>query len=86
MLTQRTILQGRFETAYAASDVPEFGVGQGFNNAKFGLRVRYEIRREFAPYIGVSWNKFLGDTADLKKADGEDTEQTSVLAGVRMWF
>lgn len=86
LLTQRTILQGRFETAYSANDVPEFGIGKGFTNAKFGLRLRYEFRREFAPYIGVSWNKFLGDTADLREAEGEETDHTAVVAGVRMWF
>jgi copper resistance protein B len=86
LFTQRLILQGRFATAYAASQVEEFGVGKGFNNVRLGLRLRYEIRREFAPYIGVSWNKLLGDTADLAKLDGEKTEVTSVLAGVRMWF
>lgn len=86
LLTQRTILQGRFETAYAASEVERFGVGQGMNNVKLGLRLRYEIKREFAPYIGVSWNKKLGDTADLAEAEGEDSEISSVVAGVRMWF
>lgn len=86
MFTQRTILQGRFETAYAASEVEKFSVGQGFNNVKLGLRLRYEFMREFAPYIGVSWNKLLGDTKDLAAAEGEDTEVTSLVAGVRMWF
>lgn len=86
LLTQRTILQGRFETAYAGSDVPEFGIGKGFTNAKFGLRLRYEFRREFAPYVGVSWNEFLGDTADLREAEGEKTDHTAVVAGVRIWF
>jgi len=86
LFTQRLILQGRFETSYAASQVDEFGIGKGFNNVRLGLRLRYEIKREFAPYIGVSWNKLLGDTADLAKLDGEDTEVTSILAGVRMWF
>lgn len=86
MLSQRTILQGRFETAYSVADVPEFGIGKGFSNAKFGLRLRYEFKREFAPYVGVTWNKFLGDTADLRKAEGEDTESTAIVAGVRMWF
>ncbi|TDY02876.1 copper resistance protein B [Thiohalophilus thiocyanatoxydans] len=86
LLTQRTILQGRFETAYSANDVPEFGIGKGITNAKFGLRLRYEFRREFAPYIGVSWNKYLGDTADLREAESEDTDHSAVVAGIRMWF
>lgn len=67
-------------------EVEEFGVGQGINNVKLGLRLRYEIKRELAPYLSVSWNKKLGDTADLAEAEGEDTGDFRVLAGVTMWF
>ena len=86
LLSQRTILQPRFETRYAFSEVKEFGVGQGLTNVKLGLRLRYEIRREFAPYIGVSWNRKLGNTADLAQAEGGDASRLTALAGVRMWF
>lgn len=86
LFTQRTILQSRFETAYGIDEVQRFGVGRGFNNIKLGLRLRYEIKREFAPYIGISWNRQLGDTADLAEREGKDTSVTSVVAGVRMWF
>lgn len=86
LLSQRTVLQPRFETAYAFSEVEEFGVGEGLTNVKLGLRLRYEIFREFAPYIGVSWNRKLGDTADLAEAEGGDATRATVLAGIRMWF
>lgn len=86
MLSQRTVLQPRFETRYAFSKVPEFGVGEGPTNVKLGLRLRYEIRREFAPYVGVSWNRKLGDTADLAEAEGGDDSRLTALAGVRWWF
>lgn len=86
LLTQRLVLQPRFATLYSADEVEEFGVGKGFNFVQAGLRLRYEIAREFAPYIGVSWRKSLGDTADLMEEEGEDTETTSLLAGIRMWF
>ncbi len=86
LLTQRLVLQPRFGTMIAFDEVEEFGVGKGINNVKLGLRLRYEIKREFAPYIGVSWNKKLGDTADMAEAEGEDTGDFRVLAGVRMWF
>jgi len=86
LFTQRLILQPRFETSYAFDDVEEFGVGQGLNSVKVGLRLRYEIRREFAPYIGVTWQRLYGDTADLARAEGEDIDGTAVVAGVRMWF
>lgn len=86
LLSQRLILSPRFTTSVAAQEVEEFGVGEGFNDVQLGLRLRYEIRREFAPYVGVSWSRKLGDTADLAEAEGEDRERASVLAGVRMWF
>jgi copper resistance protein B len=86
LLTQRLILQPRFATSIAASEVEKFGVGKGFNNVRLGLRLRYEFRREFAPYIGVSWNQLLGDTKDLAASEGEDTSVTSLIVGVRMWF
>ncbi|MFO7962669.1 MAG: copper resistance protein B [Desulfobacterales bacterium] len=56
LLSQRLILQPRFETAIALQEVEENGVGQGINGIELGVRLRYEIRREFAPYIGVSWS------------------------------
>ena len=85
-LTQRLILQPRLETAYAFDAVERFGVGQGVNDVQLGLRLRYELRREFAPYIGITWNRKFGDTADLARDEGEDTGVTAVVAGVRLWF
>ena len=86
LLSQRLILQPRFETAIAAQDVEEFGIGQGVNFVQLGLRLRYEIQREIAPYIGVSWSRKLGDTADLARSEGGDVENLSWVAGVRFWF
>lgn len=86
LFTQRLILQPRFATAYAVDEVEEFGVGEGFNFVQAGLRLRYELVREFAPYIGISWRRALGDTADLMESEGEDDDETSFVAGIRMWF
>jgi len=86
LLSQRLILQPRFETSIALQEVEEFGVGQGFNDIELGVRLRYEIRREFAPYIGFSWNRKLGETADFAEAEGEDIDVASLVAGVRFWF
>jgi len=86
LLSQRLILQPRFETDIALQEVEENGVGQGFNEIELGLRLRYEFRREFAPYIGVAWSRKLGETADLADDEGEEVNVTSFVAGVRFWF
>ncbi len=86
LLRQRLILQPRIETVFASAADPVRGVGRGLNHVELGLRLRYEIRREFAPYIGINWTRRLGDTADLARARGEATSETSVVLGVRAWF
>jgi copper resistance protein B len=85
-ISQRLIAQARFETEIAAQDVPKFGVGNGFNYVELGLRLRYEIRREFAPYIGVNWERKLGETETMARQSGEDPNVVSLVAGVRIWF
>lgn len=85
-VTQRLVLQPRAELNFAAQDVPENRIGSGLSNAELGLRLRYEIRREFAPYIGVSWDRRFGDTARYARAEGDKATSKSIVAGVRMWF
>ena len=85
-LTQRWILQPRAEVNFAARDVPELGVGSGVSNVELGLRLRYELRREFAPYVGLSFERKVGGTADFARALGEAAEETSLVFGVRAWF
>lgn len=86
LLTQRLVLQPRAELNFAVQDVEELGIGSGLSTAEAGLRLRYEIRREFAPYIGVAWNWKVGETADFARADGEDTDNVSFVAGLRFWY
>jgi len=86
LLTQRLVLQPRVElNAYGRSD-PAAGIGAGLSDAAFGLRLRYEIRREFAPYVGIERRWRLGATADAARADGEAVAETQWVAGVRFWF
>ena len=85
-ITQRLVLQPRAELNFAAQDVPENGIGSGLSDIELGLRLRYEIKREFAPYIGVSWERQFGDTARFSRARGDDTGGFSFVAGVRTWF
>lgn len=85
-ITQRLILQPRAEINLAAQDVPENGIGSGLSDIELGLRLRYEIKREFAPYIGVSYDRKLGDSARFARAEGEDVGGVSFVVGVRTWF
>ena len=85
-ITQRLVLQPRLELNAAGSDMPELGLGSGLNSTEMGIRLRYEFRREFAPYIGLSWEQRYGDTADFSRLGGEPTSVTSVIVGVRAWF
>jgi copper resistance protein B len=85
-ITQRLILQPRAELNFAAQDTPELHTGAGLSDAEVGLRLRYDIRREFAPYVGVQYRRAFGDTRRFLRADGEDTGGWSVLTGIRTWF
>ena len=84
-VTQRLIVQPRFETSAAAQRVERFTTGRGLNNIEAGLRLRYEIRREFAPYFGISFDRSFFGTADLVRQDGGDPGQIRFAVGVRMW-
>ena len=86
LLTQRLILQPRLEAALSAQDIPELQIGSGLTNLDAGLRLRYEVLREFAPYVGVEWQRAIGDTADFIEASGGEKDQTALLVGVRTWF
>jgi len=85
-ISQRLILQPAAEINVAAQDVPELGIGSGVSDVELGLRLRYEFAREFAPYVGVNWERKLGDTARFARADGERASATSLVMGVRFWF
>ena len=85
-ITNRLILQPLVEVDLAAKDDPEYGTARGFTGIETGLRLRYEVTRRFAPYVGVVHERALGDTADLRRAEGEPTRDTRVVAGVRIWF
>jgi len=85
-ITQRLILQPRTELDFSLQDVPELDIGAGLSTAEVGLRLRYEIVPEFAPYVGVQYEHAFGDTADFRRADGEDAGGWSFLLGVRAWF
>jgi copper resistance protein B len=86
LFTQRLILEPQLEgNLYSRAD-PDRGTGTGLSDIEFGLRLRYEIRRQFAPYIGVTWNRRFGSTADLARTRGEDATRFRAVAGLRIWY
>ena len=85
-ITQRLRLQPRAEINLAAQNTREIGVGAGLDRVELGLRLRYEIRREFAPYIGIAQEWRVGRSAHYARARGDDPGTTSFVAGVRLWF
>lgn len=86
LFTQRLILEPELELAAALQEVPEWGVGSGFNDVSLAGRLRYELVREFAPYIGVVWDRRLGRTADFARAAGEDVSAVRFVAGLHLWY
>jgi copper resistance protein B len=86
LFTQRLILQPELEMNLYSKGDPQRGLGPGLSGLELGLRLRYEIRREVAPYIGVNWNRAFGETADFRRRDGEGIGAARGVAGVRVWF
>ena len=86
LLTQRLILQPKAGLNAYGKDDPARGVMSGLSDIELGVRLRYEFRREIAPYVGISWASALGETSDLQRANGADPSQWQVLAGVRIAF
>ena len=86
LLTQRLILQPRVEVELSAQDIPELETGSGLVSLSAGLRLRYEIKREFAPYIGVEYQRSFGDTADYIEAAGGEADATAFVIGIRAWY
>ena len=86
LLTQRLVLQPDVEVNVYGKIDPQREIGSGIADIDIGLRLRYEITRKFAPYIGVSWNRKLGNTARLARDDGNPVSSTQFVAGIRMWY
>ncbi len=86
MLTQRLILTPEIEMNVYGKNDSSVDIGSGVSDIEAGVRLRYEIRREFAPYIGVNWTKMYGNTADYARDEGNDVDDVQFLIGVRAWF
>lgn len=86
LFTQKLIFQPRLEADIYGKNDTANGLGSGLAEVAAQIRLRYEIRREFAPYIGVEWARKFGKTKDLARAAGEDASNVSIVAGLRYWF
>jgi copper resistance protein B len=86
LLTNRLVLQPLVELNFYGKDDPGRGIGSGLSTVEAGLRLRYEFTRRFAPYIGVVRERTFGATADFRRADGQDIDDTRLVAGLRIWF
>lgn len=86
LLTNRLILQPTVEANLYGRNDRERGIGSGLGDIEAGLRLRYEITRQFAPYLGVSWGRLYGNSEDLARDEGEDEEEARLVAGIRLWF
>lgn len=85
-VSQRLVVQPRLETSAWLRPMPEFGVGSGIGETEFALRARYELRREFAPYVGVAWERRFGASGALARAAGSADRETFLTLGVRAWW
>lgn len=85
-ITQKLILQPALEVDFAFQDVPELGIGAGIEKFELGARLRYQMNRKLAPYVGVHWERKLGRTADLARSQGDKASSIAVLFGIRTWF
>lgn len=86
LFTQRLIAEPELELNAALQEVPEHGIGSGLNDIGLGVRLRYEIKREIAPYIGFTWTRRLGGSADLAREAGRSVDERAFVAGLRVWY
>ena len=86
LFTQKLILTPEVEINAFSEDDPAQRIGSGLSDTELGLRLRYEIRRELAPYIGINWEKKFGTTADYARDDGLGTSHVQLVVGIRAWF
>jgi len=86
MLTQKWVLAPEIEINWYSEDDDELALAAGFAEVEAGMRLRYEITRQFAPYVGVNYESLLGGTRDLARDNAAETSDTQLVAGLRFWF
>jgi copper resistance protein B len=86
LITNRVVLQPLIEAEIYGKSDPQRRIGAGLSSIDGGLRLRYEFRRELAPYLGVVWHRAFFGSADFAREDGEEVGSTRVVVGLRTWF
>jgi copper resistance protein B len=86
LITNRLILQPQVELNFYSRSDRARGIGAGLSDIDAGLRLRYEIDRKFAPYIGIGYEGKFGQTASFARQEGDKVHDVRVLAGIRLWF
>ncbi|HVA94002.1 MAG TPA: copper resistance protein B [Candidatus Dormibacteraeota bacterium] len=86
LITQRLIAQPNLEMNFYSKRDPQRNLGTGLTDLDTGVRLRYEIRRKFAPYIGFAYTRKFGDTATLSRQAGESVADPAFVFGIRLWY
>jgi copper resistance protein B len=86
LITNRLILEPLLELNAYGKDDPDRAVGSGLSTSEMGLRLRYELRREFAPYVGLTWDRKWGATADFARLEARSVDEVRWVVGLRAWF
>ncbi|KPW29159.1 Copper resistance protein B [Pseudomonas coronafaciens pv. atropurpurea] len=86
LLTNNLVLQPTAELNFFGKNDPQRGNGSGLSTSELGLRLRYEVTPQFAPYVGVTWERSYGNTADYAREEGDDIAEARLVAGLRVWF
>jgi len=86
MLTQKWVLAPEVKVNWFSKDDNDLDIGSGFADIEAGIRLRYEITRQVAPYVGIHYERLFGDTRDIARGEGEETSDTQAVAGIRFWF
>jgi len=86
LITQRLIAQPQFEMNFYSKSEPRRGIGSGLSDLDTGLRIRYEISRKFAPYIGFAYTQTFGETATFTRNEGGIVGDPRFIFGVHVWY
>ena len=86
LITQRLIAQPQIEMNFYNKSDPSREIGSGLSELDTGFRIRYEITRKFAPYIGFAYTGEFGKTATFVRNEGGNPSAPRFVFGVRLWY